>query len=91
MPLDVIQRFLNYAINVHARAARNFKNRARLLIRDRNAGLPLDHWQIPIEALLESGFIEHHWMQRLRECANFLKSRLRDIADFDEAGIELGV
>src|SRR5207248_4879631 len=80
-----------HTIDVNSGATRNFERSSGLLVRDRNSGLSFDGRQIPIEALFEARFIEHHRMQRLGERTYAVESGLRHIADFAEILIEFRI
>ena len=55
-----------------------------------NACLPFHQRQIPIECALETGFVEHHGMESLRQAAHFFKRALCDFADLAQLGSYFG-
>src|SRR5580765_7056950 len=69
---------------MHRRIAANGKWCAALFIRYANSSLPLYYGQIPFDRLLQSRFIEHHRMQRLRKTADLVECTLRDFANFEQ-------
>ena len=82
MPRDVVQRFLQHAIDVNADGHVD-RRRQRRRARRRRAmpGLPLDRRQIPVDRALEARLLEDRRVQRLRQAAHVVERRLRDLAD----------
>src|SRR5947209_3642016 len=59
---DVVQGFLQNAVDVDADIAVDRKRRSRFLIGYVNAGLPFHCGDVPVNGALESGFVEHDRM-----------------------------
>ena len=79
---DIVQSFLEHAVNVHPSAAIHRKWLALLVIGYCNAGLSFHGGDVPIKGALKPSFIEHDWVQRLRQTAYVFKGRLHGLQDF---------
>src|SRR5258706_10050 len=82
MPCNIIQRFLDDAVDMNRRSTRERKRIPRLFIRYVNAGLPFHGREVPGESGFEASLVQHYWMQRLRQAANCIQSVLRDLSHF---------
>src|SRR5579862_2288268 len=66
MPGDVVQRFLNDAIEVNGNLPVQFAALARLLITYFNSRLPFEYRQVCVQRALEACLVENHGMQGVR-------------------------
>ena len=78
---DVVQRFLQDPINVNSNAAIHGTGVPGFLIGYVNPRLPFHHGNIPVNGALQARLVQHDRMQCLRQAANLLQSRLRDLGD----------
>ena len=83
---NIIQSFLQNAIDVDRSTSIDRKRRSRFLVGYANSRLPFHHRQIPFDRLLKSGFFQHHRMQRLRKTADFIQRTLSNLANLEEVG-----
>src|SRR2546429_10020696 len=70
MPRDVIQCFLQNAIDMNGGVSIHKKRCSRFLIGYVNTGLPFHRGDIPVESTLQPGLIKHYGMERLRKTAD---------------------
>src|ERR1700677_3182064 len=85
---DVVQRLLQHSVNVNGRATVQSEGYAGLLVAYVNSGLLLYCGNVPVHGAFQAGFVEHDGMQRLREAADVVQGRLRDVADFAQIGVQ---
>src|SRR5262249_46605548 len=88
VPLDVVERFLRDAKDMHSCAGLDRSRVTRFFVVNVQSSLPLDRRNIPGECALEAGFFEQHRMQRLREATNIVQGGLSDAADFLQIAAE---
>ena len=88
---DVVESFLEDAIDVDGGAGVHGIRVAGFFVGDVNAGLFFDDGNVPVNGAFEAGFIEHHGMQGLREAANIFESGLGDVANFVKLGAQRGI
>src|SRR5579863_5322 len=79
---DVVQGLLKDAVNMNSNAAVDRIWGSRFLVGYFNSGLPFHHWNVPVDRTLETGFIQHDRVQRLREAADFVEGGLRNLRNF---------
>ena len=85
---DVVESFLEDAIDVDGGAGVHGIRLAGFFVGDVNAGLFFDYGDVPVDGAFEAGFIEHYGMQGLREAANIFESGLGDVANFVKLGAQ---
>src|SRR5207302_939986 len=81
MSRNIVQSFLQDAVDVYAGAAIYRKRHALLIIRYGNPGLPFHGGNVPVEGALESSLVEHHGMQRLGQTSHALECRLGNLTN----------
>src|SRR5262249_15381115 len=86
---DVVQSFLQYAINVDRSVSIYGKRRTGFFVGYANSRLSFHHRQVPLNGLLESGFIKHNRMQCLREAADLVERALGNLTDFLQVSTQL--
>ena len=79
---DIVQRFLHNAIEVNGHVAVQVLAASVLFVADADAGLFFETRQIQIQCAFQTGVVEHHGMQHLRQRANFVERGLHDVAHF---------
>src|SRR5258708_28337494 len=84
MARDVVQGLLHNTINMDRGRTRKWESFPRLFIGYGNSRLPLHGREIPGQSRLQTSFVEHDWMQRLREATHRLQRVLRNLANFVE-------
>src|SRR6185312_7581135 len=84
MPYDVVQRLLDDAVQMDRNFLVRFVILAFSLIGDMKAGALPETREISRERAGKPGFVEHRWMQRLRERAHFFERGLHNFVDFAE-------
>ena len=87
MARHVVQRFLQHAVDVDADRAVHGRRRARCArtTRQRRSAVPrVDRYQSIV--LFEPGLLEDRRVQRLRQAADVVERRLRDLADLAQLG-----
>src|SRR5581483_4272652 len=82
MAADVVQSFLQHAVDMHAGTRFDGEGLALLFVMHAESRLPLDRRNIPVQSTRKAGFLEEDWMQRLRKRANLIQAVLRDLANF---------
>jgi hypothetical protein len=86
VPGDVGQRLLQHAVDLDADHGIDRDGRPRALIRHAQPQLPFDGRQIGVDRALQSELLENRGVQRLRQAANILERRLRDLVDLAQLG-----
>src|SRR5450759_4952038 len=85
---DIVQRLLHDAVEVDGDGAVEFAGRAGLLVVYLNAGLFPEAGQVLIQRAFESDFVEDHRMQRVRQGAHLVESRLHDLLNLAQIGAQ---
>src|ERR1700756_4340142 len=80
MTTDIIQRFLEHAINVYTGGCVNQKRFTGLFIVQQEVHLMRRRRDIPIECTLQSLLLEQDWVKGLRQSANIVQCSLRDLS-----------
>src|SRR3984893_19482797 len=91
MPGDIVERFLEDAIDLDACGCSHGTGVSRLFVVKHQTGLPFDCGDVPVESGDEASFVEEHGMQGLRKAADVVERGLRDGLDFLEIGVDGGI
>ena len=67
MPRDVVQGFLQHAVDMNGHGAVDGRRRTRTFIRYGNTQLPLQRGEIPFDGVFEPGLLENRGVERLRQ------------------------
>src|SRR5262245_56203845 len=86
MTRHVVQRFLQYPIDVDAHRAVDWPCRAAPLIRYGDPGLALNDAQVPVDRPFQSGCLERRRMQRLRHLPRVVQRGLGDVRTLLQVG-----
>src|SRR5450759_2467562 len=85
---DIVQRLLHDAVEVDGDGAVEFAGRAGLLVVYLNARLFPEAGQVLIQRAFESDFVQDHRMQRVRQGAHLVESRLHDLLNLAQIGAQ---
>jgi len=81
MPRQIIERFLEDAVNVNGTVLAQFPAEARFLQIDVDSGLALEYRKVPADGFFQTGVVENRGMQRLGQTAGLFERFLRGIAN----------
>src|SRR5262249_52740384 len=81
MTVYVVQRFLQHAIDMNARACLDGKQCSVLFIMHLDSRLAAYSRNIPVQCALQAGFFKQNGMERLGKRADIVERGLRDLLD----------